>query len=197
MVTVCCCCLCTCSSYTVLASRGGIMESFCRVCIVWIRCWFADESLSASLLACLTRPLCFLFDEILCFSLASSDVFHVEVTASMLVLSLQSLFWYKLWTRSAWQTDAFSDHVLRAQSMSESDCLDAVSPRRGYALPARMLFLTPTIWSSCFYSGLWLRRDTVAEPFQQSIITILFVFRGSLKIRKRIAFRLFERRLAI
>ena len=111
--------------------------------------------------------------------------------------SLSVVFWYKLWTRSAWQTDAFSDHVLRAQSMSESDCLDAVSPRRGYALPARMLFLTPTIWSSCFYSGLWLRRDTVAEPFQQSIITILFVFRGSLKIRKRIAFRLFERRLAI
>jgi hypothetical protein len=109
-----------------LCAFWGIMESFCRVCIVWIRCWFADESLPASLLACLTRPLCFLFDEILCFSLASSDAFHVEVTASMLVLLLQSLFWYKLWTRSAWQTDAFSDYVLRAQSVSESDCLDAV-----------------------------------------------------------------------
>ena len=29
-----------------------------------------------------------------------------------------------------------------------------------------------------------MRRDTVAEPFQQSIITILFVFRGSLNSEK-------------
>jgi hypothetical protein len=59
---------------------------------------------------CVTIVAVCLMYEIPCFILASlsSDVFHVEVKASMLVLPLQSFFffWYQLWARSAWQTDS-------------------------------------------------------------------------------------------